>query len=269
MEYYEDPRFGEGGRRPIHRPRPWPRGVKGVIIATAAAFVAQIIASRSPEAGQWMAWLELWPTAVFERGAVWQLVTYAFLHDIRFLMHILFNMLFLYWFGRAVETAWGTKRFLVFYLGAAAFSGLCYSAWVYLLGSPHPCIGASGAVMACMMVYAIWYPNRIILLFFIIPMRIRTFVILTVCIEVYNLWNLESDIASMAHLGGLLFGYFVVRAGPRVGDTLAAWFLKRDEGAAVEDNRRLDEILEKVHRKGIGSLSWAERRFLKRMSRRR
>jgi len=269
MEHYENPQFEDDGRGAYSRPEPWSRGVKGIIIATVSVFVAQIIFSRFSEGAEFMAWLELWPAAVFERGAVWQLVSYAFLHDTHILMHILFNMLFLYWFGRAAERVWGTRRFLIFYFCAAAFSGLCYSAWVYTLGSPHPCIGASGAVMACMMAYALWYPNQIILLFFIIPMRIRTFVIFTICIEVYSLLNMESGIANMAHLGGLLFGYLVVRAGPRLNHAVTACFRKSAEAIAAEDDRRLDEILDKVHKKGIGALSWAERRFLKRMGRKR
>jgi len=266
MEYYEDPQFGRTGRAPYSRSAPWPPGIKGIIIATVVVFLAQTISLRAPRLARILDGLKLWPARVFERGAVWQLVTYAFLHAGG--MHILFNMLFLYWFGRSIEIAWGTKRFLIFYFGAAAFSGLCYAAWYYALGSPYPCIGASGAVMACMMVYAIWYPNRVILLFFIIPVRIRTLVIFTVCLEVYSLWLMDG-IAHMAHLGGLLFGYAIIRAGPRIGRTLEAWFLKRGENTAIEDDRRLDEILDKVHKKGIGSLSSGEARFLKRMSRRR
>ncbi len=273
MDYREEP-----PQRPEHgQPRAWrfapnpatPIGVKAIIVTNVVLLILEkLVFVRTGSLG-FLRLLQLYPQMVVERGFAWQLVTYAFLHDPTSIMHILFNMLFLYWFGRAIEIAWGTRRFVTFYLGAAALSGLCFCAWDYFIKRTGiPCVGASGAVMACMMVYALWYPNQIILLFFFIPMRIRTFVMLTVVIETFSLLNVQGRTANMAHLGGLLYGYALIRWAPRflwwAGGRLAA----RAENITQADDQRLDAILDKIQRQGMQSLSGSERRFLKRMSNR-
>jgi len=203
---------------------------------------------------------------VFTRGHVWQLLTYAFLHDPGRILHILFNMLMLYWFGREVERALGTRRFTVFYLTAAVFAGFLFS----LVGfRPRvPCVGASGAVMAVMMAYALYWPNRIVLFLMFIPMRIRTLIIVMVVWETWSLLNQDNGVANMAHLGGLLYGYLFLRYAPRVAQYARTSRRSRagDDGAA---DAMLDEILAKIHSEGIDSLTAAERRFLKNMSGRR
>ena len=160
---------------------------------------------------------------MFARGCVWQLLTYAFLHDPANILHILFNMLFLYWFGREIEIVWGTRRFLAFYLTAAAFAALAFAAVHYFVWPlEEPCIGASGAIMALVMVYALWWPNRTILFMFLFPMRVWTFVLIVIGIEVVSLLQAgDNGVANLAHLAGLLYGYLVVRAAPRLRFSIA------------------------------------------------
>ena len=277
MDYREGPAHTDdsGYRAYVHgTPRRWPPGVKWLIIVNAAVYFLEMLvlaASRNDPAlfHKVFGWLGLSPARVFERGCLWQLVTYAFLHDPGGISHILFNMLFLYWFGRGIEIVWGTRRFVIFYLSAAAFSALCFAAWHYLIDPLTWCIGASGAIMAVVMVYAIWWPNQIILLFFFIPIRIRTFVMLTIAIETFSLLNVRNGVANMAHLGGLLFGFLVVRFGSRMLAGVATWVREGADRVGAEEEHRLDEILDKVHRHGVNSLSGSEKRFLKRMADRR
>ena len=212
---------------------------------------------------------------MFSRGYVWQLLTYAFLHDQTSLMHILFNMLFLYWFGCEIESVWGARRFLAFYLTAAVFSALAFAAVHYFIWPlSKPCIGASGAVMALVMVYGLWWPNRTVLFMFLFPMRVWTFVLIVIGIEMLSLLQAANNgVANLAHLGGLLYGYLVVRVFPRLSPLVARFPVRKlsaiRESRRAASERRLDELLEKVHSRGIQSLTWRERRFLKKMSRNR
>ncbi len=264
MEYREQPRhYYEFGFSRRFSP-----GVKWIIIVTVGFYLLELIISSASEGMFWTVFgrLGLTPSDVFGRGFIWQLVTYAFLHDPRGLMHILFNMLFLYWFGREVEQVWGTKRFVLFYLTAAVFSGFVFSA-VHIFLPVSWCIGASGAIMAVVMVYALWWPNRMILVMLFFPMRVRTFVIIVIIAEMVSFLQMRGGVANMAHLGGLLYGYLVIRHGRRLTPILTR--VQRLEYEDPDrDRRRMDELLDKVHRQGIRSLSWRERRFLKKMSRR-
>jgi hypothetical protein len=122
--------------------------------------------------------------------------------------------------------------------------------------------------MALLMVYGLWWPNRQILFMFLFPMRVWTLVLITIAVEIVSVIAPWDTIANLAHLGGLLYGYLIVRATPRIARRIERLSVVR-EAARASDDRRLDELLEKVHRQGIHSLAWRERRFLKRMSGRR
>jgi len=276
MDYWERPNSDDGYRQhsftfaPRQRMTP---GVKRLIIITVAVYVLELLVYVGVGRDgfrfvhqTFFGRLGLSPSEVFGRGFVWQLLTYAFLHAPNSLFHILFNMLFLYWFGRELEQAWGTKRFVLFYLTAAVFAAFIFSI-VHIWLEVTWCVGASGAVMAVLMAYALYWPNRIILFMFVFPMRIRTFVTILIVIEALSFLQMSNNVANMAHLGGLLYGFLVVRF--RLGlEGLLRGMRRREGEVSMEDERRLDEILDKVHRYGIASLSRGERRFLQKMSRR-
>jgi len=269
QEPHSDPRQGYHFFR-FGSSRRFPSGLKWLILINVVVFFLELVLLLSGERRFAVVFgpLGLDPADVFGRGYVWQLLTYSFLHSPVNIWHIIFNMLFLYWFGREIEQAWGTRRFVTFYLTAAVFSGLIFSL-VHVFREVTWCIGASGAVMAALMVYALYWPNRIILLMFIIPMRIRTFVIFVIAFEILSLLQMNNGVANMAHLGGLLYGYLIVRLGPRLAAFFDDFVHGRDDHSTNEDQRRLDEILDKVNRRGMNSLSWGERRFLQKMSKKR
>jgi rhomboid family protein len=142
----------------------------------------------------------------------WQVVTYSFLHDPTTYQHIFFNMLGLWMFGGELEQVWGQKRFLQFYAAsvlAAALTQLLVSA---LLGSGGPTIGASGGLFGLLLAFAMIFPNRIILLFFVIPMKAKYLVALYGLIELYQgAAVLNTGVAHFAHLGGMLGGLLTLR----------------------------------------------------------
>src|SRR5262249_37377895 len=114
-------------------------------------------------------------------GQVWRLLTYAFLHETAIWQHIVFNMLFLWWFGSDIEDIYGSAEFLAFYLLSAFLGGVAFVLTAVAgLSDAGSCLGASGAVTAVMVLCALHYPSRIILLFFIVPVPIWLFVVFQV-----------------------------------------------------------------------------------------
>jgi membrane associated rhomboid family serine protease len=150
----------------------------------------------------------LWPLGT--HFLPWQVVTYSFLHGN--FEHLFFNMLGLWMFGSELERIWGEKRFLQFYAAsvlAAAFTQLIVTA---LMGSVYPTVGASGGLFGLLLAFAMMFPNRVILLFFVIPMKARYLVLLYGLLELYQgVYVMNSGVAHFAHLGGMLGGLLMIR----------------------------------------------------------
>jgi len=142
------------------------------------------------------------------QGHLWQLLTHAFLHAQSDIFHILFNMLFLWWFGHEMEEMYGVREFLLFYLAAAIAGGLGYFGWSLARGNLIPCLGASGAVTAVMVLYAFHYPTRVIRLWMILPIPIWLFVGFQVAQDTFVFASgMPTSTAVAGHLGGAAFGF--------------------------------------------------------------
>jgi membrane associated rhomboid family serine protease len=141
----------------------------------------------------------------------WQLLTYGFLHG--GFGHLLFNMLALFMFGSPLEQTWGEKRFLTYYLVCVAGAGVCQLLVGALLADPAPVLGASGGIFGLLLAYAMLFPNqRVNLLIPPIQMKTRTFVILIGITElVMAATSWQPGIAHFAHLGGMIFGWLLIR----------------------------------------------------------
>ena len=138
----------------------FPSGVKWLIIANVAIYLIYFFGSLVRQDEIFRS-LRLVPTDVV-RGAIWQLVTYMFLHSIRRRGHILFNMLGLWMFGAPVEQTWGTKRFVQYYFLCGIGAGICVVLVnLSVRGIPNSAVlGASGAISACCWRSACFFPNR-------------------------------------------------------------------------------------------------------------
>ena len=150
-------------------------------------------------------------------GWIWQLATYSVLHAN--IYHLLGNMIGLWMFGSRIEDAWGTRRFLELYwlgvVGAAVTTVvLSYS---HLLGDPNrPTIGASGGVFAILIAFGMLFGESEILLFpFPIAMKAKYFVGILIVVELALSMSGGGNVAYVAHLGGLFFGWLYVRRGPK------------------------------------------------------
>jgi membrane associated rhomboid family serine protease len=240
----------------------------------------------SPKASIVQDWFELDTNKVVRRGQAWRLVTHAFCHDRHSIFHILFNMLCLYWFGSTLEMMYGSREFLMFYLTAAVVSALAFVGLDLYTGSSVPGIGASGAVMAVMMLYAMHFPCETICVCWFFPLEMRWVMVLFVIWDLHPvLLALSGDqfftgIAHAAHLGGLAFGFLYARYEWRLDGLLDrfAWprwrrinrtrlRLAPDTGPEPDTNE-VDHLLRKIVENGQSSLTDEELAVLQRASER-
>jgi membrane associated rhomboid family serine protease len=222
------------------------------------------------------------------RGYVWQLLTYQFLHG--GLLHLLLNLVAIYFFGRAIEEALGPRRMLVMYLVGGTVGGLMQIlmavAFPGLFGGSV--VGASAGAFALVAAFATLFPNHLItlLLFFVIPvsLRARTLLWLSLALAVFGILVPSDRVADAAHLGGILTGMAwirwqlyerawrlpapslrrprlkVVRLAPTRTRALEVDPLPPLDPEYVA--REVDPILDKISQKGIQSLTEHERRVL-------
>lgn len=196
----------------------FPNGVKWLLISNTAVFFLMVLLSqlgRSPMEPEGYAQklyiFELLPKAVVYQFALWQLATYMFFHG--GLGHIFFNMLTLYWFGPDLERTWGTKRFLKYYFVCGIGAGLCVVLAECVSGFTNMrTLGCSGAIYGLLLAYGLLFPDRIILFFFIIPMKVRHFVwIMGLLAFYFSITGGNPGVSNVAHLGGLGVGYAYLR----------------------------------------------------------
>jgi rhomboid family protein len=194
-------------------PGPITPAVKWILIANVAMFVVTMIAPGIVD------YLGLIPREVLRHGWVWQLGTYMFLHDPHSIGHILFNMLGVWMFGVELERLWGTRFFSYYYaitgLGAGV-TMLLVSLLPFAATAPaytSATIGASGALFGLLLAFALYYPDRPILLMMIIPVPARVFVMIFGAIALLNSFQPARGVADAAHLGGLVTGYLYLQGG--------------------------------------------------------
>ncbi len=177
--------------------------VKRLLIANGVVYLVQLLV---PEFTRWFA---LTPAAVFH-GQVWQIFTYMWLHDPTGPAHLIFNMFALWMFGGTVEAAWGSDRFLRFYLTCGIGAGI----FIFLLSgmsTPNiPTLGASGAIYGVLTAFSLLWPDRTILLLFPpIPIKAIWFIPL---LFVMQLAFGGARVSHIGHLGGVVVAAFVLRA---------------------------------------------------------
>lgn len=213
-------------------------------------------------------------------GMVWQLGTYMFLHTAN-ILHILFNLLALWMFGRDVEEQIGTRRFLQLYFGGGLVGAVCWLAFNWQ--GQGLLLGASAGVYAVCIAFATLVPERMItmLLFFVVPvtMKAKWWAWIAVALLAYaSVAEANSGIAHLAHVGGAVVGYVFIKW---LGWGETSRFVELLRAAArpvtrlLEERRRresmppeefistqVDPILDKISRQGIHSLTREERRIL-------
>lgn len=139
---------------------------------------------------------------------IWQLITYQFMHGD--FMHIFFNMLMLWMFGNEIENVMGSRKFILFYLISGIGAGL-----LQLFVSPimsdvlAVTIGASGAVYGVMIAFAMFFPDRYILFYFLIPVKAKYLITFLFIVEFFSTGQ-ASAVAHLAHIGGAITAFIFI-----------------------------------------------------------
>ena len=254
---------------------------------------------------------------------VYQLITYMFMHG--GFEHIIFNMFALWMFGCVVERVWGAKKFLFYYIACGVGAGLFqeaaqyvsylyndFSAYQFIVdanGARLPMgdylnlwttVGASGAIYAILLAFGMLYPEERIFIFPLpVPIKAKWFVVGYAAIELFMAFSTTGDgVAHLAHLGGMVFGFFLIRywrrhpdirysrrSGQQFFDSMRASWERRtgrkDNGPVrgggnagrpesdwdynarrKAEQERVDEILDKIRRNGYESLTREEKQQL-------
>ncbi|MBI3872263.1 MAG: rhomboid family intramembrane serine protease [candidate division Zixibacteria bacterium] len=265
--------------QPTRSPNPWGRGllppaVRALITANVAVFVVQLFLDAPM-----VRFGGLSPVLVVH-GAIWQLFTYMFLHG--GLLHLAFNMLGLWMFGRDLEHDWGSRAFLKYYLVCGLGAGVVTLAALW--GQTAPTIGASGAIYGVLLAFGMTYPDRYIYLWFFLPIKAKYMVMLFGAMELISSLQYSPDgIGHFTHLGGLAVGFLYLKFGvgdrpvrfPRPLAWMGQWrarhrahLLRRrwDEHRELMD--AVDRVLDRINQVGYDNLTDEEKATLERASRR-
>lgn len=197
--YYDSPSVFFGG--------PVTRTVKALIAVNVAVWILQIL-SRAVGLNFIELYFGLNPWRVTHQFMIWQFASYMFLHDGFF--HIFINMFTLYMFGNDLERVWRAKRFLTYYFVTGIGAGVCS----YLTGinTITVTIGASGAIYGLLLAYGLLYPNRLVYLYFLFPIKVKWLVFfMGVLAFLSSITGNEPGVANIAHLGGILVGYVFLK----------------------------------------------------------
>lgn len=180
-----------------------PPATRGLLLANVAIFALQILSHN-----QFTPWFALEPLGPYFH--LWQLVTYAFLHE--GFTHIFFNMFALWMFGSPLEHFWGRPRFLAFYFASLIAAGVVQLLTTHLAGLDEATIGASGGIFGLLLAYGFYFPRqKLYILPLPIPIPAWLLVTLYGVLELtLGVTGTESGVAHFAHLGGMLGGALVI-----------------------------------------------------------
>jgi membrane associated rhomboid family serine protease len=245
-------------------------GIRILIISNVAIFV---LGWLFPQLNRYLVvYGGLVPKLFTQQFFLWQPVSYMFLHG--GLMHLFFNMFALWMFGTELEQQWGTKFFLKFYFISGIGAGIL-SAIVQPM-SEIPIIGASGSIYGLLLGFALMYPNRIVYLNFLFPIKVKYFVMIFAGIELFASMSgksLESGVAHFTHLSGMIFGYLFLfwnqqrrKRKPRKKITFHWGNKTKDytkntsrKDSGLSEEKELEKLLNKVTLNGYASLSNEEK----------
>lgn len=258
---------GGGGGLMVGMPKP-SQAVKVLLIANFVMFVIQLLGREPVNYG-----LAVYPQFWWQP---WRYVTFQFLHGGIF--HILLNMLGLYMLGTPLEQRLGTREFVKFYLSCGVAAGIAY----VIIGQIHggvsgvPLVGASGGVFGILLAAAVFFPHfRLIFFLFPVPIRFAcvliAFIMLARFASALGGDGFSGEVWSdIAHLGGALMGAFWIWVLPHLRGSVQETRAKIGKGAwerklkrQADEQAEVDRILDKIHTKGITSLTHREKKILK------
>jgi membrane associated rhomboid family serine protease len=274
----------------------FPPVIKTLIISNVVVFLLMMVSGAYSVGGTNLTSIIMRYFALVPLGygfLPWQLITYLFMHGGFF--HLFFNMFILWMFGMELENMWGSKKFFTFYLVCGIGAGLIHLVVGPLFAGVALTIGASGAVYGILLAFAMMFPDRMIFLYFLFPVKAKYFVGFLIIFGLFmGISGTQDGIAHFAHLGGALVAFLYIMA-ERDRIPLKQWFsgFKRKRSSdnlryhkgGIEDARyydireeqrnrdqkksepeidqeRIDAILDKISKTGYQNLTEEEKRIL-------
>ena len=209
-----------------------PTMTKNLLVVNVLAFIATFVFERSGVDLTRLLGLHFFLASEFH---IYQFITYMFLHG--GFTHILFNMFALWMFGSVIERVWGPKKFLFYYICCGVGAGFTQEVVQYITYSMQDIasyqyvdaggikmttdayinlwttIGASGAVYGILLAFGMIFPNeRLFIIPFPFPIKAKWLIVGYIAIELFSAMSGPGDgVAHMAHLGGMLFGFLLIR----------------------------------------------------------
>jgi membrane associated rhomboid family serine protease len=228
----------------------FPPVIKGLLIANLVVFLLQYTIFEMLRVGNvnldhyFFKYFALFP--ITEGFWPWQLISYQFMHG--GFSHIFFNLFALWMFGAEVESLWGSKKFLVFYLLAGVGAGLTQLLISPLFDQVGPTVGASGSVYGVLLAFALTYPDRSIFIFpFFIPIKAKFLIMILVGADLLMGLTTESSVAHFAHLGGAATGFLLMKFGDQTGVYNILNFLYSDKGGGGSSYQKQKANVYKVN----------------------
>jgi membrane associated rhomboid family serine protease len=271
----------------------WPLTYVLMAVITACFVLQSVVLVHGGQGGWVYRYLAL-SLSGLGQGYVWQLLTFQFLHG--GLLHLVVNLIVLYFFGRALEEHLGRRRFLRLYLGTGVVGGLMQMMFAALFPGQFggAVVGASAGVFGLVAAFAALFPDRTLtlLVFFILPvsLRARTLLWLSIGLAVFGIVVPGDGVAHAAHLGGIIGGWTYIRWFVLGDGTSSRWGIsgasskrprvlartasdrqvwRRTQGTVSDDlpadefmSREVDPILDKISAHGFQSLTERERQIL-------
>ena len=244
-----------------------PSGVKLLIIINIAVF---ILMELSGQKNIFFQMFGLVPRAVLQEYKLWQTFTYLFLHG--GFIHILFNMFILWMFGKDLEVDWSKNEFLIFYFICGIGSGIITVLFASI-NSFVPVVGASGAIYGVLVAYGLTYPNRMVYLYGVFPLKVKYMVLgLGVIAFFASLSASQSAVSHITHLSGMIIGIIYILFNFRWKNIRLLYIKMRLKSIQSKQNEathikmQVDKILDKLNDQGWESLTSKEEEFLTRAS---
>ena len=233
------------------------QGVKYLLILNVIVYVIQLVSKN--EVFLWFAAKDDHPFQI------WRYVTFQFLHGN--FSHILFNLLFLYFFGPLLERLWGTRTFIKFYLICGAVGGIIFTIVSNMSSAfSGTLVGASGGLMGIMASSTLLFPKMRVLVWGMLPVPIVFLTLIYLVSYIANVFNVGSNAGGdICHLGGMAVGALWVWGSPFFESQKAKYeqaTVQRDRQVGEKQQYDVDRILAKVHEKGVHSLTSREKQTL-------
>ncbi len=217
-----------------------PPVIKNLIIINVILFLLKLALESMNFDLDLLLGLFYWESPYFR---IWQPLTHIFMHG--GFTHLLFNMFALWMFGSTIENVLGAKKFLILYFVSGFGAAFCqlmvyhyqlhdlvtliqtypdqYGDYLTSRGSPlnTPMVGASGAIYGILFAFGYLFPNALIYIYFLFPLKAKYFVAIFAALELFSGLknNINDNIAHFAHLGGMLFAFFLLSLWKTKGKT--------------------------------------------------